>query len=586
MARISRWRRLLNRSFLASTNVNRRSLMNTSIQASLYRHRFAAAAVLALCTTSFALASTSGGASSSGSTASAYTDTPQSSTTYTSTTYSPSYDGYSGYSGYSSFGSYSSYSYTIQPRRYFFPPNPPALGEPYLKNRTKSASLGRSSIPIVLSDYVNEPFYAPLSPFLYEEDVSKRRQKAIDDYQAQKLMLIAELRAKIDALQNADAATRESQLADFAREQSPRIAAAESAAYDIRDDLTRPGIFSDGSDWNEGRTWRLGQDIRYESTMDEAKVMRGAAFFQNGLSPAQRRLLREYAMQLDDSARGPGADMALNSRGPYFYFSPEMSRVRLPANLPPELQAKIDSYRQQKAAIVKELRDELYRHDRDFFDISRRNAMRTLAEKQAGAIAALDPLAEEIRHGLAQLPNIYRPASTNQGLPAPLGDKITKYMTQRAALTQTLNAKMQEVKRLFPTSRVEFVRMEGGYGIMFVPNRKLSGDDAARAESVRLQLVAFNQDQIRTFVSLVREKESVRESLIRAAGPIAPIVTPRIVDLILTEYSAVVQQQELWNQYRDYEIAVLQPGLSPEQRRLLFGAALVKLDQQLPYYTY
>jgi hypothetical protein len=541
--------------------------------------------MFALCTASLALASTSG-ASSSGPTGSAYIDTPQSSTTYSSTTYSPSYDGYSSYSGYSGFGSYSSYSYTVDPRRYFFPPNPPALGEPYLKNRTKSASLNRSTIPIILSDYVNEPFYAPLSPFLYEEDVSKRRQKVIDDYQVQKSALIAELRIKIDALQNVDAAAREAQLADFARDQGPRVAAAENTAYNIRDELTRPGIFTDSSDWNEGRTWRLGQDIRFESTMDEAKVMRGAAFFQNGLSPAQRRLLREYAMQLDDSARGPGADMALNSRGPYFYFSPEMSRVRLPANLPAELQAKIDTYQQQKTALMKELRDELYRHDRDFFEVSRRNAMRSLAEKQAAAIAALDPLAEEIRRGLALLPNTYRPASTNQGLPAAVADRITNYMTHRAALTQTMNAKKQEVKRQFPTSRAEFVRMEGGYGLMFVPNRKLSGDDAARAESVRGQLTAFNQEQIRAFVSLVREKEAVRESLIQAAGPIAPIVTPRIVDLILTEYSAVVQQQELWNQYREYEIAVLQPGLSPEQRRLLFGAALVKLDQQLPYYTY
>lgn len=535
-----------------------------------------------------AFGSTSG-ASSSGASSNAYIDTPQSTTTYSS----PSYSSYSSYgdSGYYSSGYYGSSfgysSYTIYPRRYFFPPNPPALGEPYLKNRTKSASLARSSIPLALSEYVNEPFYAPLSPFLYDEDISKRRQKAINDYYSEELALIAELRAKIDSVQNSDAATRESQLAQFAAEQTARIAAVEKKAYDIRDDLTSWGLFSNSSDWNEGRTWRLGQDTRYESTMDEAKVMRGAAFFQSGLSPAQRRLLREYAMELDDSGRGPNTDLALNSRGPYFYFSPEMSRVRLPAILPPELQAKIDSYRQQKAAIVKELRDEIYRHDRDFFDMSRRAAMRTLADKQAGAIAALEPLAEDIRRGLAQVPNLYRPTgSANQGLPPALAERISRYMQQRMALTQTLNGKMQELKRQFPTSRVEFVRMEGGYGIQFVPNRKLSSEDAARAESAKQQLVAFNQDQIRALLNLIREKEGIRATLVQAAGPIAPVVTPRIVDLILTEYSAVVQQQELWNQYREYEIAVLQPGLSPEQRRLLFGAALVKLDQQLPYYTY
>jgi hypothetical protein len=64
------------------------------------------------------------------------------------------------------------------------------------------------------------------------------------------------------------------------------------------------------------------------------------------------------------------------------------------------------------------------------------------------------------------------------------------------------------------------------------------------------------------------------------------MVTSRIVDLMLREYSNTLALQELWHQYHDYDIAVLQPGLSPEQRRLLFDAALVKLDQQLPHYTY
>ena len=35
--------------------------------------------------------------------------------------------------------------------------------------------------------------------------------------------------------------------------------------------------------------------------------------------------------------------------------------------------------------------------------------------------------------------------------------------------------------------------------------------------------------------------------------------------------------------YTNYRIAMLQPGLSPEQRRLLFGYALVGLAQPLPH---
>jgi hypothetical protein len=35
--------------------------------------------------------------------------------------------------------------------------------------------------------------------------------------------------------------------------------------------------------------------------------------------------------------------------------------------------------------------------------------------------------------------------------------------------------------------------------------------------------------------------------------------------------------------YTNYRIAMLQPGLSPEQRRLLFGYALIGLAQPLPH---
>ena len=42
------------------------------------------------------------------------------------------------------------------------------------------------------------------------------------------------------------------------------------------------------------------------------------------------------------------------------------------------------------------------------------------------------------------------------------------------------------------------------------------------------------------------------------------------------------QQQEIWDKYRDYQTAVLLPGLSPEQRRLLFGAAVEQLALPLP----
>lgn len=554
--------------------------------------RHLAALLLVFGVTTAGLAST-GSSSSSTPTTSAYIEHPQPTVTVTSTyssyPYSSNYGSSTWYgpSYYSTWPSlYNSSTTTFRPRRYFFPPNPPALGEIYIRSRTKSSSLRRSSIPISLSDIVNEPFYAPLSPFLYEEHVSKRRQKMIDDYRTAKQALVEELRARIASLRDADPATREAQLATFAQVQTPRVIAVEKIAYDIRDELTHWSLFSSSSDWNEGRDWRLGDDTRWESTLDDAKLMRGAAFFQDGLSPAQRRLLREYAMELDDSGRPPTTDIGLDVRGPYFYFSPETSRIRLPGDLPSDLEAKIATYRLQKNDLKKELRDILYREDRRWLDSRRTAALRDLAAKQAAQIAALEPLAEEIRRGLAPLPNPSKPRPPAQVLPKELAERVTAFMDRKNEYQKALNARMAELKRRFPTSRVEYVRMRDAYGIQLVGHRKLRDSEKAELARAQATLDDFNDEQIQVFLSLVREKDAIRESLIQSAGGLAPLVTARMVDLILREYTNILAVQEWWRLYSDYEAAVLQPGLSPEQRRMLYDAALVKLDQQIPHYTY
>jgi hypothetical protein len=518
---------------------------------------------------------------------SAYIEQPQSSTTVVSSSFSGPYsDHWAGSSG-PYVGIYASSTVThYEPRRYFFPPVPPALGEPYFRNRTKAASLTRSTIPVMLADYVNEPFYAPLSPMLFEENLSRKRSRMLEDYRAAKQALIEELRAKIASLRDSAPAAREAELAAFAAQQTPRVAEVEAKAYAFRDELTHWSLLGSEPDWNEGRDWRLGDDTRYESTLDEAKLMRGAAFFQDGLSPAQRRLLREYAMELDDSGRGAGADLALDARGPFLYFTPETSRIRVPANLPAELAAKIASYTQQKAALKKELRDTLYREDRRLFASHRTRALRELAARQADRIAAVEQLAEEIRRGLAEVPEAGHPSTTLQGFPPEIAKRLTAFTTARVNYERTLTSMVSNLRHTFPSSRVEVVKAGQGYVVQIVPHRRLSDADRARVETSQRNLEPFNETQVRTYVSLVRERAAIREALVKSSGPLSQLMTARVVDVFLRELGSSVAVQELWQQYDDYEVAVLQPGLSPEQRRMLYDAALVKLDQQLPHYTY
>ena len=54
------------------------------------------------------------------------------------------------------------------------------------------------------------------------------------------------------------------------------------------------------------------------------------------------------------------------------------------------------------------------------------------------------------------------------------------------------------------------------------------------------------------------------------------------IDDLLRDFEEARQEQETWAKYRDYRDAVLAPGLSPAQRRLLFDAAVEQLALPLP----
>lgn len=506
-----------------------------------------------------------------------YTDRGTTTTDYfvhrdTSSYYSPYYGNNFGHFGFNQ--SYSG-SVTTQYRPIFFPPLIPALGEPIPSNSTR-ASLAKFAPPNVLASYVYEPFYAPLSPLLFTEDLDRRRREKLDGYRAARTAALAALQARLDSLQAADADRRRQELSAFAAEQAATLAALESTAEELRGNFVNGGFFQVGSDWNDTRRWRLGDDTRWESTTDEIKVMTAAAFFQDGLSPAQRRLLRELAMELTDSLQSPDADISLATPGPFFYFAPETARIRLPAELPPALAEKIAAYQESKSALKAELREVLYKQDRAFFDYKRVNALKALAEQQAARLAALEQQAEEIRLGLAPLPNPARPPALP--LPAELSRRISSYLAQKSEWQRTMLARLESLRADFPEDRVEYVRQGNGLIIQIVANRRSSAATTTKRAAAQADLATFNQEQGRRFGVLAREKETLRAEVLKVVSSVAGQATNRSIDQLLAQFTYAFNQQERWERYHDYETAVLQPGLSPAQRRLLFGAAVEKLD--------
>jgi hypothetical protein len=96
------------------------------------------------------------------------------------------------------------------------------------------------------------------------------------------------------------------------------------------------------------------------------------------------------AIELDDPLGDPTASVDLDAPRPVVFFSPETARFERPANLSPEIAARLDAYRDAKSALKTELRAVIYRQDRAYFGFTRTNALRALAEKQAPALAALE----------------------------------------------------------------------------------------------------------------------------------------------------------------------------------------------------
>ncbi len=509
-----------------------------------------------------------------------YTDRGTTVTNYTVDTFSygNSFGRFGGIGSPYYYGGTQSYSVTTQYRPIYFPPDPPALGEPIPVNTTR-VSLAKFSPPNLLASYVCEPFYAPLSPLLFTESLSRARRERLDHYRAARTAALDALRAKLDSLQTADAATRREQLAAFAREQESALAALETQAEELRANFVNGGFFQPGSDWNDTRRWRLGDDTRWESTTDEIKVITAAAFFQEGLIPAQRRLLRELAMELTDSLQAPGTDISLTTPGPFFYFAPEMARIRLPLDLPAELSAKITAYQALKAELKAELREELYRQDRALFEFKRTNALKLLAERQAGRLAQLEPMAEEIRVGLAPLPNPARPPALP--LPADLVRRIAAYLGEKADWQRTMVAKLDQLRTEFPEDRVEYLRQGTGVGIQIVGNRRSDAATNAKRAAAQAAIASFNAQQAERHNLLAREKEILRQEVLKVATGAAGVTVQRSIEQLIAQFSYAFSQQERWAHYHDYEIAVLEPGLSAAQRRLLFAAAVEKLDLPL-----
>lgn len=466
----------------------------------------------------------------------------------------------------------------------FFPPAVPASGE--IIEDHAQPTLGRMSLraPVELADYVNESFYPALSTRLLAGSLGSKLTARLDAYHATRGTLIYELADQLVALHNADDETREMELRAFAAQQSPRIAALESEAEELRRALVEGGVLQRSVDWSRRRDWTMGVTrFKGEQAEKEAhfQVVRAAAFYQDGLVPEQRGLLLEVAAELQIRARAARPVPAPRSGDPAaMFFSPALSRLRLPKNITPVLVEKISRYNREKRTLKDELRDAVFEHDKRS-RTERTAAFEALADQQWPRFAELEKLAEEIRIGLAALPAARLAAPPH--IPPGLMRRIEDYQRDRKKFVEEFAQTLQVASSLVRPPRVDFKLSEDARVQMA---RKLAADRAA----LRAKVADAFQEATRERFQAMRERyDAIQADLaLVAVGQSDPETgRPFNAETLLRGYFNAVEKFETFGReeviYRGYRTAMLMPGLSREQRRLLFGAAIVGLAQPLPF---
>jgi len=467
----------------------------------------------------------------------------------------------------------------------FFPPSAPPIGAPV---PPKQPAGERTVAPAELANYVYEPFYGPLGTRLAAKDLTKKLLLRLDAYQTRRRALQNELQEKLGSLKDAPTTDRIQKLETFAREQTPHIAELEATADQLRSDLLRSGLiglFSGTGNWNQSRNWALGQGPlarpREQTLVYEFLVMRAAVFYQEGLSSAQRRLLREVAMEVQVEAFKPKAQEGTKNESSLVFFSPETARISVSDDWPADLLAKIDAYQSEKSAIKTELRDVLYQEDSGS-STHRAQALKQLAEDQTPRLAALEGLAEDIRAGLSRLPKQPGP-SAPPAFPPALAARISAYQTEKLNIQKLIQSKLDEIRTRLAPEAMSLTRKSADETSS--ATYKLEGTPHFPEEKIALvrEAVAdLNRQNAQRFDALNKERDALRDEVARFASAHPDMTGERSVHTLLHDFFTALREEETWQPYQDYQTAVYQPGLSPEQRRLLFEVALEKLALPLP----
>ncbi|HEY1763607.1 MAG TPA: hypothetical protein VGF85_01710 [Opitutaceae bacterium] len=460
----------------------------------------------------------------------------------------------------------------------FYPPMPPPL---------------ESEVPVVaplesgppaapeLSAFIGDTFYPFMGVRLAYGELSHSMRASILGYRTSKVALQNEIRAQILALKDSGPAERASKLAALAAAEQPRISDLAKREETIRSDLRQMhvlGVPVEFTDLNEKADWReMAAETGPAKAVDlngVAAATKGIAFYQEGLSADQRFLLFEKAYAIERKARGLPSTP---SDGRTVFFSPSTARIRLPGALPEALEAKLSQFQALKEELSGEISSAL-KKTQEMASGIRVDALSKLADWQSPRFAQLDSLAEEIRIGLASL-NAKEGPRSGPELPEDITKRISAYRQHKVELLRKLRAMLAAPTPAAPGAPPKAPDPSAS-ALAWMHDGKSKTE--IQSMELRVSVGEFDRVQSELIGQLNKEENGIRESLAQYARSTNGASDRKSVNDLLREFESARQRQEIRDKFRDYRTAVLMPGLSAGQRRLLFDAAIEQLDLPLP----
>jgi hypothetical protein len=288
--------------------------------------------------------------------------------------------------------------------------------------------------------------------------------------------------------------------------------------------------------------------------------------------------VRELAVELRAAAHKARGLPGRPAESDAMFFSPETARLRLPADMSPELREQAGRYNSEKARIKRELRETIGASDGKSAG-ERARIFDELAERQWPQLRELDELADGIRRLLRPGFEVATPPAP-PWMPAGLIQEIRSYNEDRDTF-------FGELKN-YTDAAVAMVEPRAPKGSADERTQQQREHASRQAETRRWAVAEFRQQHMARFRALEQRYKEIRDTLAVVAEKQIDRKTGRPLDpdTLLRQYSAAMAEFDTFGRevaiYTHYRRAMLQPGLSPEQRRLLFGYAVAGLAQPLP----